>query len=68
VLTFSAPYDCKIVEFDGQMLGNLMVMLKAGRKQALDKINADVSMQFLAYPNQELKKGVPILHIYHPNP
>lgn len=68
VFVFKSPKKCKIQMLDGVKLGNLMILFGAGRKVATDKINFDASMQFFAYPDQQLEKDTLIAKIYVKDP
>jgi len=67
IFIFKSPVNGKIKSVNGERIGNIMVELGAGRKQAKDEVNHDVSLQMLVYMNQELKEGDAILKIYHPD-
>eukprot|EP00825_Cyclidium_porcatum_P030135 TRINITY_DN31_c0_g1_i1.p1 TRINITY_DN31_c0_g1~~TRINITY_DN31_c0_g1_i1.p1 ORF type:complete len:529 (+),score=110.20 TRINITY_DN31_c0_g1_i1:198-1784(+) len=68
VFIFRSDKKCKISKLDGEKLGNLMILFGAGRKVAADKIDFDSSMEFLAYPNQQLENGTVIAKIYVKDP
>ncbi|KRX02744.1 Pyrimidine nucleoside phosphorylase, C-terminal [Pseudocohnilembus persalinus] len=67
IFEVKAPIDGKIQSLDAVKLGMLLVALGAGRRVKEDKINLDVSLQWLVYPNQKLKKGDVIARFYHPD-
>ncbi|KRX05537.1 Pyrimidine nucleoside phosphorylase, C-terminal [Pseudocohnilembus persalinus] len=68
IYEFKSPVNGKIKSINGVEIGVLLVALGAGRKIQNDKINHDVSLQWLVHPNQYLKKGDVIARFYHPDP
>ncbi|MDW8306705.1 MAG: thymidine phosphorylase [Leptospiraceae bacterium] len=63
---FVSPQEGYLVSCHGQLLGELLVRLGAGRRVAKDTIEPLVGMEMLACEGKKLAKGEPICRIYKP--
>ncbi len=61
---FASPTNGRLMQFDGQLIGQAVIELGGGRRKLSDRIDHQVGLEMLARLGDTVSAGQPLIHIF----